>query len=137
MLGDHGLLPEDYAAEPLLWIGMVHPEDREMVRLQVARVLANEQVAPLEHRILHNDGRIRWVRDTIVLHRDPAGRLVRYDGLVEDITDRKLLEERFRRLVESAPDAMVVVDSRGRILQVNEQTEKLFGYPRGTPWAAC
>ncbi|MGO8752797.1 MAG: PAS domain S-box protein [Thermoguttaceae bacterium] len=129
-LATTGYSPEDYAADPLLWIGMVHPEDRDMVRLQIARVLANEQVAPLEHRILHNDGRIRWVRDTIVLHRDPAGRLVRYDGLVEDITDRKLLEERFRRLVESAPDAMVVADSRGRIVQVNEQTEKLFGYPR-------
>jgi formate hydrogenlyase transcriptional activator len=39
-------------------------------------------------------------------------------------------DEKFRRLLEAAPDAMVIVDRTGRILLVNSQTESMFGYTR-------
>lgn len=47
-----------------------------------------------------------------------------------DITERKKAEERFRLVVESAPNAMLLVNSSGQITLVNTQTEKLFGYTR-------
>src|SRR5258708_27590916 len=47
-----------------------------------------------------------------------------------DISDRKRIEERFRALLDSAPDAMVIAGQDGRIVLVNSQTEKLFGYNR-------
>jgi two-component system cell cycle sensor histidine kinase/response regulator CckA len=49
---------------------------------------------------------------------------------IRDITDRKRIEERLRRLLDSAPDAMVIAGKDGRIVLVNTQTEKLFGYRR-------
>ena len=50
---------------------------------------------------------------------------------IVDITERKRAEERFRVAVESAPNPMVMVSTDGKIVLVNAQTEKLFGYARG------
>ncbi|MEM5343600.1 PAS domain S-box protein [Paraburkholderia azotifigens] len=49
---------------------------------------------------------------------------------IVDITERRRLEERFRQVVEAAPNAMVMVDQEGKIVLVNAQTENLFGYRR-------
>jgi PAS domain S-box-containing protein len=50
---------------------------------------------------------------------------------IVDITARKRLEERFRRVVEAAPSAMVMINAGGRIEMVNAQAEQVFGYARG------
>jgi diguanylate cyclase (GGDEF)-like protein/PAS domain S-box-containing protein len=89
-----GYASEEYASEPDLWLRMVPEEDRKLVLKQANRIFSGQDTQPLEHRLLRKDGVIRWVRNTLVPHYDTQGRLLSYDGLISDITERKQLEER-------------------------------------------
>jgi PAS domain S-box-containing protein len=84
--------------------------------------------AGLELHGVRKDGTEFPVEISLSSVQSPTGLLV--SAVVRDITDRKRAEELFRGLLDSAPDAMVVVNADGRVVLVNSQTEKLFGYRR-------
>jgi len=91
-----GYSPDNFADDPSLWIRMVPPKDRGAVLKQASRVLSGQDLAPLEHRIMRRDGATRWIRNTPVPHYDPQGKLLSYDGLIRDITERKEAEAKLR-----------------------------------------
>ncbi len=91
-----GYSSEEYKADQNLWLKMVHADDRQKVIEQAHRILNGETIQPIEHRIYHKNGTIRWVRNTPVPHFDSSGKLDSYDGLVHDVTDRKNAEERLK-----------------------------------------
>jgi len=59
-----------------------------------------------------------------------AGGMTAIGGIVTDITQRKRADGRFKALLEAAPDPVVIVDAEGRIVLLNAQAEKVFGYVR-------
>ncbi len=63
---------------------------------------------------------------TVVQEPVPRSR----EELEREIAERARAEERFRRMVESAPDGFVIVDHQGRIALANAQVERMFGYRR-------
>ncbi|MBI2203710.1 MAG: PAS domain S-box protein [Candidatus Rokubacteria bacterium] len=107
------------------------PADRlaDVQRL-LERVEAGERFEHLETERLRKDGRLIQVAVTVTPVRDDAGRVTGICRLVRDITARKRTEARFQSLLEAAPDAIVIVDADGRIVLVNVQAERLFGYER-------
>lgn len=71
-------------------------------------------------------------RATVVVApvRGDDARITGYVKLLRDVTARRADESMFRALLESAPDAMVIVSADGRIALLNKQAEALFGYAR-------
>ncbi|MBI4806510.1 MAG: PAS domain S-box protein [Desulfovibrio sp.] len=100
-----GYTSNDYAADPDLWHKMVHPDDSPNVLEHSRQAIAGYQYFPLEHRIIHKNGSIRWISNTLVARRDDAGKVVAYDGLIADITDRRQMEEELLRAKEAAEAA--------------------------------
>jgi PAS domain S-box-containing protein len=86
-----GYLPEDYERDPSLWITMVYPDDCEEVCRKVMAAERAHKATRIEHRIVHRDGTVRWVRNTMIPSYRGAD-LVRSDGLIEDISDQKHAE---------------------------------------------
>jgi PAS domain S-box-containing protein len=82
----------------------------------------------LTHR--RRNGRTIIVSSRWALRTDSDGIPVSILESNRDITQRKEEEEKFRNLLESAPDAMVIVDGSGQIHLINAQAERLFGYSR-------
>lgn len=88
-----GYNQEDYVNDHHLWYEMIHPEDRRIVENTVSKIMAGDGVLPIEHRLVRRDSTVVWVRNTMVPYRDDYGQLFRYDGLIENITERKKMEE--------------------------------------------
>ena len=122
-----GYTSGDYEADPFLWYQMVYEQDRDAVKDQTAKLLSGEEVSPLEHRIIHRDGSIRWVRNTTVQHYDEQRKLIAYDGMITNITERKQAEEelraseaRLRQIIDLVPHMIFVKDWEGKYLLVNK-----------------
>jgi PAS domain S-box-containing protein len=109
---------------------LVHVEDRAGLRAAVERAMTTEQPVIHEFRILTAGGEQRWLRGRGRLIVDAAtdapARIIR--GVCYNVSDRRLAEERFRRIVDAAPSALLVVDGGGRIVFANQRAGEAFGY---------
>ena len=115
---------------------LVAPEHRTLAREMTAKKLLGQSGSSYELVIRTKDGhsRIVDVHSRLVM-RDGApvgvqGIAARYHRREEAARSLRESEARFRGLLESAPDAMIIIDQRGLIKIVNSQVERMFGYGR-------
>lgn len=100
-----GYTPEEWIGSPHLWAERVHPDDRSRIMNEVAEANARGTSLNLEYRFLARDGRIVWVNDEVSLIFDDEGNRRCWQGMMVDITDRKLAEEELRAAKEAAEEA--------------------------------
>ncbi len=131
-----GHAPEDLLGNRVFsYYELIHPDDRPLVaelgggeRQEGARIA-------LEYRIRHRDGPVRWVSERAVRVYDRPSSSWKWEGFIEDITERKRAEqalneanERYQSIFENALEGIFQVTQAGRLLVANPAMARMFGY---------
>jgi PAS domain S-box-containing protein len=121
------------------WAQLTHPDDLEADVIQFNRVLAGEiDRYSLDKRFIRKDGAIIWTSIAVSCVRKPDGTVDYICCVLDDITERKRAEakireseEKFRKAFMTEADALFIATlHEGRLLEVNDRFEDIFGYSR-------
>jgi PAS domain S-box-containing protein len=115
------------------FLSVIHPDDREMVK-QAWEAALRGSPYNVEHRILVGD-RVKWVRERATVEFDDGSKPIRGIGTVQDVTERRLAEDRLRRssdvihdLYNNAPCGYHSIDRDGTIVRMNHTELSWLGY---------
>ena len=113
----------------------VHPDDRSHMREAVQRRANADHRFVMEYRIVRPDGTLRHMQSITDPVKDESGRIVKLVGTLLDTTERKLATERLEmqtalldQLFQSVAEATVLLDLDDRVLRVNTEFTRMFGY---------
>lgn len=130
-----GFAPGEFEGTYEAFLNCIHPDDRQFVIDSVDAAVYEHKDYKIEHRIVWPDGAIHWVSENGEVHWDQNGIPVRMFGIVQDITERKLAEEKLyevsQRLmfhIENTPLAVIELDTKFRINRWTKEAEKIFGW---------
>jgi len=118
----------------LFW-SYVHPDDWIELKAAFQNRLTDGEPYEVVHRIRMPDGRVKWLAERAQTTYDGLDVPIATRGTVQDITERKLMEDelreseaRYRRILEIAPEAIIVTDKEMKIQIFNRGAEQIFSY---------
>ena len=133
-----GFEAADFLEGRVLYPDLVHPEDKSDLQKHIRAILSQSTMVMLVHpyRLKRKQGDYIWVQDYAYIQRDEAGEPERILGYIYDVTaqqhsQKKLYESerRLRDLVENSPTGILRMDSKGKILEVNQRIADMLGSP--------
>ena len=133
-----GYEPRELMEDQVRFKDIVHPDDRERLLAEINKYVDDDVEEYTQYyRALTKTGEIRWVEDQTSIVRDAEGNKIHNQGILIDITERKLAEdkvkrseEKFRRIVETAPEGFLLMDEAFKIVDTNDAYCKLLKYKR-------
>lgn len=130
-----GLSCESLYENPQSWLSAIHPEDSIKAWATIETQFRTGDEFEEEYRIIRPDNSIRWVWVRAFPIRDENGKVSRFVGIAEDITERKEAEEalkkseeQFRLTFEMAPIGMAISSLEGKFKRVNQALCDALGY---------
>ena len=90
--------PDQFKASYEAFLNAIHPDDRDAVNRAYLSSLENRAPYAIDHRLLFSDGRVKYVHECCESEFDQNGKALRSMGTVQDITERKLMEEQMQQL---------------------------------------
>jgi PAS domain S-box-containing protein len=121
----------DLYLNPKSFLDSVHPEDLPNV-LTVLRQQELGESFDHSYRIITPSGEVRWIRDRGRPVRNESAAIWCHIGIAEDVTDRRLADERVRfqaRVLECVQESVIVTDTHGTVIYWNQGAEALYGWP--------
>jgi sigma-B regulation protein RsbU (phosphoserine phosphatase) len=137
-IGQFEYTAEEFLSGNVTYKDIIYPEDAEWLGPEIREYEAKEvQEYTQVYRIVTKSGRVRWVEDHTSVVRNPEGHKTHTQGIVADITERKLAElelrrseEKYRRIVETAGEGFILMDENRNIVDVNEAYCRMIGYAK-------
>jgi PAS domain S-box-containing protein len=130
-----GLNPEALNRASDQWLELVHPQDRVEVMRSTEAAITNGAPFDIQYRVLRpGDDHELWIKDRGFVVPDAQGRCVRVLGIMQNVTQRKLVEDTMREqaaLLDHTQDAIMVRDLENHILYWNHTAEQLYGWSVG------
>ncbi|MBU3914448.1 PAS domain S-box protein, partial [bacterium] len=126
-----GRTPDEFIVSFDTFLECVHPGDRQHLNDAIAACVKKDEEYDIEHRVILPDGTVRWVSEKGGVTRDEQGNATRMLGIVQDISEKRKVEERLRLLsqaVENNPALIIVTDPKGDIEYVNPKFTEITGY---------
>lgn len=130
-----GLREHEFDRRVETYFRFIHPDDRAKVMELAQKAIAGEAVYNIDHRIQLMNGNVRWVHEQAEIVRDEQGRAQRIIGIVQDITERKVIEEvlkeyneRYELWSKATNDAIWDWDVALGLLTWNHGLQTIFGY---------
>lgn len=137
MFALYGRSPGDFTGAYEVWSESLHPDDRETSEKALNDALSDDSPFDCEFRVIHPDGKIRYISAKAVVFRDRAGNPIRVLGANTDVTDRNAEareHESTRRLqsaiLDAAGTAIIATDHDGLIVTFNDAAEQMLGYTK-------
>jgi diguanylate cyclase (GGDEF)-like protein/PAS domain S-box-containing protein len=109
----------EFAADPDLWIDIVHADDRKRVKYWQEHI-SDAEIQLLEYRVVHPHGAVHWLEERVRIVRDALGNVIRFDGVAADVSERKQRDEHIRYLANY--DTLTGVPNRNLLMNRLEQS---------------